>query len=105
MKGAPSEYLMPREIDYCGCRWLGGKSLKVMVLGAWAGEGASAEHIAYTDDLDKEVNNQQGCAATGTQWAIVQCRNVVAKDRAHFRPVGAGQILKAHMKTFDEFFE
>ena len=54
MKGAPSESLMLREIDYRGCRWLGGKPLKVMVLGAWAGKGASAAHIGYTDDLDKD---------------------------------------------------
>ena len=74
----------------------------VVVWGAWAGEGASAERRGDTARLDKDFADVGGA---NFKYVRVGCEDVrTTKDGVHFTSQGAKKVLCTHKAQINQFF-
>ena len=78
--------------------------MRVMVMGPWVGAKAEDSFRNAAALLD---NKMETTGNRGRRWEYVRvgCEQAPYLDKRHFSPAGSGQILKAHTRVFNKFFE
>ena len=82
--------------------------VRVMVMGPWVNRKAAADTTDDFKDAAATLDNKlEAAGSKGRLWNYVRvgCGDAPYLDKRHFSPAGSGQILKAHTRVFNKFFE
>ena len=71
-----------------------------MVLGPWAGKGATAGHLSRVEGLQSQFERR----TRAWEYLQIGCEYVDGPDPKHFTSQGARTILNTHKARFGRFY-